>query len=150
MATSTAPITAANDDSDLFGEDEDFDLARSGYVKMDDLLNRLLLIKPTDHGTRESKEKGQSDYEYVVCDVTVLDGPTTDMIDEVPGTLEDFQLSGVNVVNTLKPKLKRGGRVLGRLAQHKAQGRSTLAWHLDEPTPADVAATKAYLKAKRA
>jgi hypothetical protein len=123
--------------------------ARPGYIRMDDLLNRLLLIKPTDHGSRNGKEEGQGAYEYIVCDVTVMDGPTTESMSEIPSTLKDFHLSGVNIISTLKPKLKSGGRVLGRLVQRKVQGYSTFIWHLDEPTLEDITNTRAYLKAKR-
>ena len=147
--------TKATDlDDDLFDEDTDdddleFDSARSGFVTMDDLKGRLLLITPTATGVKESKTKGQDDFETITAEVLVLDGGTTDLIDEIPFELEEYLMWGTNIVSTLRPKIKRGGRVLGRLNQHKAKGYSTLAWHLDEPTPEDIASTKAVLKARR-
>jgi hypothetical protein len=133
----------------LWDDDEDVAPARSGFVKLQDLFTvpedeisprtpgRLLVIKPLSSGTRQSKIQGQGDYTYVECDIAVLDGPITEMIPEIPFILEGFQMSGQSLTGLLLPKLRNRKSVLGRLGAHKAQGYTTLGWHLDEPSDAD-------------
>jgi hypothetical protein len=134
------------DSNDL---DEDFDDARSAFVKSEDLEGRLLLVQPHETGSRKSTLPGADgkEYEFVVCDVHVLDGEATDMV--VAGdVLEDFQFAGVNVVGQLKPKIRRGKKVLGRLAKKKAQQRGfSDSWILGDPTDADKAKARKYLAA---
>jgi hypothetical protein len=127
--------------------EDPFSLARSGFVKMDDLEDRHILVFPHEVGSRESNIKGQDgEYEYVVCDVIVLDGEVTDMIDEVPCVLEDFQLSGVSVVGVLKPKIKKSGAVLGKLVAGISQYR-TRRWELSEPDGAILPTARQQYKA---
>lgn len=149
-ATTDVDPFAVNDDE----FDETFDLAGgASFVKMDDLLGRLLLVKPISVGERESTlpgaKPGQT-YEYVECDVVVLDGEPTDLIDEIPAVLDAFQFSGAVVVGALKPKIRKGARLLGRLGQHRAaQFKTSMGWHFDVPTEADQALARKYLAATR-
>lgn len=142
--------------TDLFddnAETDEFDGARSAFVKMDDLEGRLLLVTPTDTGERESNLPGQTGkvYTYIVADVAALDGEITDMVDAIPFELEDFQLTGANIVGQLQPKIKRNGKVLGRLTKKKAQQRGfSDAWVLAEPSEEDKQRARQYLAAKRA
>lgn len=139
-------------DTDLFDEDlDDFDEARSAFVKMDDLEGRLLLVHPQDTGERESNLPGQAGkmYKYVITDVVVLDGEITEMIDEVPMVLDGFQLTGQTIVGQLEPKIRKGRKVLGRLTKKPAQQRGfSPAWVLADPTDEDKAKARAYLKAE--
>jgi hypothetical protein len=134
--------------------DDTFDLAGgAAFVKMEDLLGRLLLIKPTSIGERESTIQGAKPgdtYEYVECDVVVLDGEPTELIESVPTVLEAFQFSGAVVVSSLKPKLRNGKRLLGRLGQHKAkQFKTSMGWHFDPPSDVDQALARSYLASTR-
>jgi hypothetical protein len=135
---------------DLF--DDDFDDARPGFVKLEDLLGRLLLIKPTGvTGERESTLRGQSGqmYEWIETDTVVLDGDVSELIESVPTVLDGFQFTGANLVGTIKPKIRTGRKVLGRLGQRPASDKQikTLAWYLDAPTDADKDVARAYRKA---
>ena len=70
--------------------DDDFDDARSGFVKQEDLMGRLLLVKAFEVGERVSTgQYAGTDpatgkpkvYEYVVTETVILDGDVTDLID---------------------------------------------------------------------
>lgn len=131
-----------------FDDDNDFDFddARSAYVAQDDLQGRLLLITPSGTGTRTSKTDGK-EYTYVISDVVILDGDVSDIIEDVPMELDDFQFSGVNLVGQLTPKIKKGRKVLGRLSRKPAQQKGfTQAWILADPTEADKVLARKYLK----
>lgn len=130
-----------------------FSSARAAFVKMDDVEGRLLLITVSESGERESNLPGakQGDtYTYVVSDTVVLDGEITDMIDEVPMVLEDFQFSGEAVTGQLMGPLKKlkagkgNGMVLGRLGT-KPNKFKTQTWVLQEPTDEDKAVARKYL-----
>ena len=126
-------------------EKDPFSDARAGFVKLDDLLGRLLLIVPLSIEERASTQPGRvgETYESITADVIVCDGEVTDMIEEVPMTLEGIFVSGGVIVPQLKPKLPRGGSatggmVLGRLGQQPSQHKKgSPAWVLQEPTEED-------------
>jgi len=123
-----------------------FTSAREAFVKMEDILGRLVLVIPTSAGERESNVKGQAGqmYTYVETDTVVLDGDVTDMIDEVPTVLEGFQFSGQTVTGQLLPTLRKQGKYLGRVAQKPSQYKTQM-WVLAEPTEGDKAVAREYL-----
>jgi hypothetical protein len=130
-----------------------FSEAREAFVKMDDVEGRLLLITVSDDGERESTLKGAKEgetYTYVVTDTVVLDGDVTDMIDEVPTLLEDFQFSGQAVTGQLLPILKRKragthtGMYLGRLGT-KPNSWKTKTWVIQAPTEQDKVVARQWL-----
>lgn len=130
-----------------------FSDAREAFVKMDDVEGRLLLITVTDDGERESNlpnAKAGEMYAYVVTDTVVLDGEITDMIDEVPMVLEDFQFSGQAVTGQLLPALKKlrsgkgNGMVLGRLGT-KPNAFKTKTWVIKSPTEEDKTVARLWL-----
>lgn len=137
--------------------DEEAAPARSGFLRFVDFfqdpdnirpgeIGRLLLIKPLASGERESTLQGQQGklYPWVECDIAVLDGPVSEIIEEVPFVYEGFQFSGATLTGILMPKLRTGGTVLGRASAHKSKGFNTLGWGLEKPTPADFEMAKAF------
>lgn len=127
---------------------DEFDGARAGFVKMDDLVGRLLLVTPVETGERESTLPGANGktYTFVVTDTVVLDGDVNEVVDEVPLVLADFQFSGQTITGQLTPAIRRGRKVLGRLSQQPSQTKGFgKAWVLAEPTEADKAVARAYL-----
>ena len=131
--------------------------ARSGFLRFADFfrdpddirpgeIGRLLLIKPLASGERESTLQGQQGklYPWVECDIAILDGPPSEIIEEVPFVYEGFQFSGATLTGILLPKLRTGGTVLGRASAHKSKGFNTLGWGLEKPTPADFEMAKAF------
>lgn len=125
-----------------------FSTARDAFIKQEHVNGRLLLITPTDSGTRPStlpNQQGQ-EYTYIVTDTVVLDGDVDDMVDEVPMLLEDFQYSGQAITAQLQPALRKKGMVLGRLGQKPSQTKSFgPAWVLAEPTEEDKVVARKYL-----
>lgn len=130
-----------------------FSTAREAFVKMDDVEGRLLLITVTDSGERQSTLKNAKDgemYAYIVTDTVVLDGDVTEMIEEVPTLLEDFQFSGQAVTGQLLPALKKRnagtgtGMVLGRLGT-KGNAWKTKTWVIQAPTDADAVVARKWL-----
>lgn len=141
------PADLDEDEDDLFDDDDD-DLqgARTGYVTFDDLLDRLLIVKPTDTFQREG-DNGV--YDVIVCDVIVCNGKPSDVMEEIPWVLEEYQFWGQNIVSTLKPALKHDRTVVGVLAQRKAKKYRNMAWHLDSPTADQLAKAKEIRRAVR-
>lgn len=131
--------------------DDAFDDARTGFIKAEDLVGRLCLIKPISVGERESTQPGSLGkmYPYVETDTIVLDGEPGDLIDEVPMVVEGFQWSGARVVGLLQPKVRSGRLVLGRLAAVKVKGRND-AWELQPPTDEDKKVAREYLASRPA
>jgi len=128
--------------------DMDFVAARSAFMKLDNVLGRLLLVEPISRGERESTMPGQSGkiYAYIESDVVVLDGDINEDFEELPSVLDNFQISGQAIVGQLEGALKKGRKVLGRLGQKPSATKGFgKAWVLEDPTEADIAVAKAYL-----
>ncbi|MCK9602747.1 MAG: hypothetical protein M0R06_27110 [Sphaerochaeta sp.] len=110
-----------------------------GFLEMEDLNGRLLVVSPQSVGERASTLKGQEGkmYEYVVCDIVVCDGEPDDRIgDSIPGQLDAYQLAGMTIVGQLKPKVGKGKLVVGRLGQQPSKTKGFgKAWVLQNPTP---------------
>lgn len=114
--------------------------ASAAFVKPEHLVDRLLLVIPQSVESRPSTLPGSQGkmYESVTTDVIILDGEVTDLIDEVPMTVENIFFSGQVVVGQLKPKVKDHTMVLGRLGKQpsKTKGFGD-AWVLNPPTEDD-------------
>lgn len=138
--------------------DDDPAPARSGFLRFADFfqdpedirngeVGRLLLIKPLATGERESTLQGAKPgdtYTWVECDIAILDGPVSEIIEEVPFVYEGFQFSGATLTGILLPKLRAGGTVLGRASAHKSKGFNTVGWGLSKPTPEDFELARAF------
>jgi hypothetical protein len=121
-----------------------FSDARPGFVRLEDMIGRLVLVNPKEIITKKSNMKGQEgkEYDVIVGDVIVLDGDVDDTFEEIPGTHEDVHLSGAALVGQLRAKVKRpadnGGLVLGRVSKQKSQTKGfNDAWILTSPTDDD-------------
>ncbi len=136
-----------------------FDEARPGFVRLDDLVGRLVLIAPHSVEQRPSTLPGAKEgatYESITADVIVLDGEPTETIDEIPYVVEGMYISGSAIVPQLKPKIRKRGLVLGRLSQQPSRKNPKFgkAWILEPPTEADKALARphahAYLERRQA
>lgn len=127
--------------------DDPFDGARTGFVRLEDLKDRLVLVFPQSVEERDSTLPGAAGkkYESVTADVIVLDGDVTELIEEVPLTLEGIFISGAAIVPQVKPKIGKGRGVLGRLSTQAARTKGFGdAWVLEAPTDADKALARPY------
>lgn len=124
-------------------KDDPFEDARAGFVKIDDLLGRLVLVYPVSAEERQSTIRGQENKTYLsfTCDVIVLDGKTSDMIEEVPVTLTGVFLAGQVLEGQLKPSLRKPPNrrfVLGRMNRVPASRKGMQdRWQLEPPTDDD-------------
>lgn len=93
-ATSNTPAPA----EDLFED------VQAEYVTVDDLEGRHVVVLPE----RIEKATGKSgdEYDRIVADVIVLDGPETDKIPSVPFTVAEMYLSAKNVVGRLRSSVR--------------------------------------------
>jgi hypothetical protein len=139
----------------------------SEFVKLEDILGRLVLITPnTIIKGIASTLKGQEGktYDAVRAQVVVLDGPVSEKIEAVPTALEDFRLSGASIVPAVMARFKATGAtvgggqgeydvapkdpavpyVLGRVAQVKSS-YGTPSWVLNPFDPEDAELARTYL-----
>lgn len=121
-----------------------FSDARPGFIRLDDVVGRLILVNPKEIVTKKSNLKGKGDdtYDVVIGDAIVLDGELTEEIEELPAVVEDMHLSGSVLVGQLRAKVNKpaeqGGMVLGRVAKQKSQTKGFGdAWVLQSPTEDD-------------
>ena len=147
------------DTDDLDFDSEVSNATGSSYAQMEDLEGCLLLIRPYEEGTRQSKTDAGKEYTWVETDTVVLQGPDegdsplpTDFFEgeELPLELEAFQFTGQQPTQTLLQKMKRGKKVLGVLVKGPATRGKNAPWLLEEPSPAQVEVARAYYKAKTA
>jgi hypothetical protein len=105
---------------------EPWDEARSGFIRLDDLVGRALLIYPRSTEERESNLPGSVGKRYtaVIGDCVVLSGPVTEVIPQVPLTIEGMFFSSSIVVSQIKFKIGTGRPVLGVLGTQKASNRN--------------------------
>lgn len=127
-STATAPAPGAAG-ADPFGQPP-----TSSYPKMEDLDKRLLLIKPSLIEKVMQTFEGQDpkEVERITADVSVLDGGEL-LGEDVPATFDAMFISQAALVGSLKPALRSGGMILGRLRKFPTKGNKD-----KYPTPEDV------------
>jgi hypothetical protein len=140
--------------------------ASNDFITPETLLGRLLLVKPTgvEQGIASTMpgQEGKT-YDRVIADVTVLDGPISDKLTEIPCVIEGTFLSGSGLVSQLTKRtgggnLAPGRLTLGRMANKagrmspKSAPRHSLTdripngfWSLDAPTDAEKQTARDYL-----
>jgi len=152
VVAAAAPSATTPDPFGTSGPDQ-FSDARSGFLTAKDFDGRLLLIDVTGpKGQRISKSTGQP-YDYIQCDVTVLDGGPSDKVPN-PGETTDVQLTGAALLPALMGKIGKGypaQRVLGRMTSGPSRvNQAVMAYWLSEPTDPDRQLARQYLAAQRA
>jgi len=133
-------------------EQDPFSDARSGFVRVDDLLGRLILVNPKEVIVKKSKYAPFGPIDVIVGDVVVCDGEENDVIENVPSVHDDLQFADSVLTGQLKSKVKKpaeqGGMVLGRVAQQPAADRANRdAWVLHPPTDEDKVIARPLAKA---
>jgi hypothetical protein len=130
-----------------------FSDASDAFVKLDNLLGRLVLVRPTGSGERESTLPGAAGktYTYVETETVVLTGDVTDLVTAVPMVLDGLQFSGQAITAQLLPKVAKGGMVLGRVGQKPSATKGFgKAWVLLPPDESDKVLARKWLAANPA
>lgn len=119
--------------------DDPFDVATSEFIEPADIDGRLILAIPYKQG----QDKGHDGnlYDYVICDMLVLDGAPTD---KVPGPFP-FEVKGQRfqsgIVASLLPRVAQKRMTIGRVHSQPSKFK-TLSYRLVEPTPEEIAKAK--------
>jgi hypothetical protein len=160
MAKNVSIAVNTGDESFDDSFEDDIALATgSSFPRMEDIEGCLLLMRPYEQGTRQSKNGDGKEYPWVECDVVVLQAPggegdlPTDFFEgeDLPFELEGFQFTGQQVTSFLIQKMKRGKRGLGVLVKGVPSQRGRNApWVLEAPTAEQVKLAKDYARAAAA
>jgi len=145
MTTPRSVGVPAPEDTDLdldVGGSDPFTEASSTFVKTDDLVGRLVLVRPLRIEERESRLPGSvgKKYESITADVMVCSGAVTETIPEIPFEVRGMFFSGTVITSQLKRHI--GDRVkpicLGVVGQQPSQTKGFGdAWVLEKPNGAD-------------
>lgn len=119
--------------------EDPFDVATSEFIGPEDIDGRLILAIPYEVGT--AKGTNGDPYDYVICDMLVLDGPATD---KVPGPFP-FEVKGQRfqsgIIASLKPRVAQRRMTIGRVHGQPSKYKTT-AYRLVEPTAEEIAKAK--------
>ena len=134
-------------------ETDPFATPSKEFVSIDHLDGRLVVVFPEEIRSRTGSNG--KDYDYVIADVLVFDGPTTDLIPSLPHKVEQMHLSATAVVGALRAHVKTHRPVIGRIdSRPSTKNRNVKAYGMAEPTQADKdtarAATFAEMEARAA
>jgi hypothetical protein len=125
--------------------EDEFDNATSEYITTDELDGRLVLIWST--GIRTGLQGASGLYDATEAKYVILDGETTEKIDVVPKLVDDGLFSAGAIHSKLKNRVN-GRPVLGRVDSRPSQrNKNVKAYGLADPTDADKAIARAWLKA---
>lgn len=108
-----AQTTNPTDTEDMFADPE----AKSSedFVTVDDLDGRLICVYPKECRREKSTKSDGKDYDKIVADVIVLDGPVTEKIGSVPLFVPDMHFNAWAVTSRIKGNVGTGKPVLGRI-----------------------------------
>lgn len=95
--------------------EDEFATAKTEYLRVEDLDERLVIFEVLKVGTKKSSSGG-GDYEYVECNVIVLDGdPIEPFISTIPGSSTALHVTNAGIVPQLKEYAGSGKPFLARL-----------------------------------
>ena len=110
----------------------DFEDPTTEFVTIEDIDGRTVAV----FGKEIRRDKGKSDgkeYDKVIADVIVLDGPVTDKITEVPMLIPDMHLSAGAVVGAVRGTVRTGKPVMGKVDSRPSQyNKKVMAYGLQK------------------
>jgi hypothetical protein len=128
----------------MANDEELFDDAKSEFLGMEDVDGRLLLIWATGV-RRDLIGKSGGKYDAVEARYVILDGKTTERIDQVPMTVDDGLFSAGTVVAKLKNRVGKKP-ILGRVDSRPSSfNKNVPAYGLADPTEEDRVVARKYL-----
>lgn len=125
------PFAGANADEDEFATPV------REWLGIEDLDGRLVIVFPEKSTTKVSRTNGQ-EYEVVIGDVVIVDGPVTDKIPALPHLAPAMHLSSSGVVAGLRANVGKGKPVLGRIdSRPSTYNKKVMAYGMADPEGAD-------------
>lgn len=93
------------------------------YLKMEDLLERTIIVIPELIQTEQSTMPGNTGktYDVAVSDVIVLDGGTNEKIPTLPHFASNFWITGAAAVNEVRSKAGTGTPIIAKLTRVPSQ-----------------------------
>ena len=143
------PWEATTAEANPFG-DEDFETQRDSFPSVEWVINRLVLIWPTEFMAEGIVGDSGNRFYPMVCRVAVLDGPVTDDLPKIPMEIEPFRFNAESIANDLKHLLGKNKPKLARVAEKPSKKNKTVnARFLAAPEDADIEVARAYMKSHR-
>lgn len=139
------PFDVTAGGGDPFDDEDPFDTQRDNFPNADWVVNRLLLLWPTEilHDLKGST----GNYDAIVCRVAVLDGEPTENMPKIPCVIEPFRFNADSIIRDLKYLIGTGRPKLARVGEKPSKANAKImARFLTEPSTQDIAAARAYLK----
>ena len=122
-------------------ESDDFDTPQTEYVTIHDLKDRLCVINAKRLEQGKGKQDGEP-YDYIVADVVIVDGQTTDLIKALPFVAENMHINAKGLITQLRDRVGRNRAFLCRIdAAPSSFNRQVMAYGVrkHEVTDADKA-----------
>jgi len=137
-------MTTSDIEDPFAGADEadEFDTPQTEYVTIHELKDRLCVINPKRVETGKGKQD-QEPYDFIVADVIIVDGPTTDLITSLPFVAENMHINAKAIVSQLKDRAGKNRPFLCRVdAAPSSFNKQVMAYGVKkhEITDADKAA----------
>lgn len=110
--------------------------AQSDLVRIADIDGRDVVVFPIKVGKGKSAD---GPYDFLKCDVIVLNGPTTELMDEIPYVVSGMQLTSSPLLRNGERMLKKGtgkpfaGRINSQRGQRGGRAYGIATWDPDAP-----------------
>ena len=143
------PWEATTAEANPFDED-DFEPQRDTFPNVEWVLERLVLIWPTEFMAEGIVGESGNRFYPMVCRIAVLDGKTNDNLPKIPMEIEPFRFNAESIVNDLKHLLGKNRPKLARVTEKQSKkSKTVMARFLAAPDDADIATARAYMKSHR-
>jgi len=111
--------------------------AQSEYVRIADIDGRDVVVFPSEIG--QAKGDDGKPYTFLKADVIVLNGPATELMDEIPYVVSGMRLTSSPLVNNGERMLKKGkdkpfaGKINSQKGKFGNKAYGVIAWDKDSP-----------------
>lgn len=133
----------AIDGDDPFGDEDPFDKARDTFPKVDWLIDRLILIWPSEI-VHLNGDNGP--YDAVEGRIAVLDGETTEDMPKIPCEIVPFRFNSDSIIKDVKHLIGSNKPKLARVTEKPSKrNKLIMARFLTAPSEEDRTLARKYL-----
>lgn len=131
-------------------DDDEFATPVREFLGIEDLDGRLVIVFPESIGTLVSLKSGK-EYDRIIADVVIVDGPVTSKIPSLPHLAAGMHLSATGVVSATRAYVGKGKPVLGRVDSRPSSfNKNVPAYGIADPTDQDKRTARPALAQYRA